>query len=196
MLSPGAKLIDFFLIFCPRTSLETQVWTCCISQLLLQNKISQMLVENNTHLLLLMSVRVKWMVLLIWPGFTGTHSHICDQLAGLRWPWLEELAQMGALSMGLSHPSSGLIHMVAASEFKREERQRQRETKTQTGTHTDASLLGHRLKTGEPSLLLHFVSQSQSQGQPRFKKWGNRLHLMEGAAEFHCKGIDTEISKG
>lgn len=58
-----------------------------------------------------MCLQVKWIVLLIWArlGWLWLLS-IFVHLAGLDWPWLENLVQMGALSMCPSHPSSRLVH--------------------------------------------------------------------------------------
>lgn len=46
--------------------------------------------------------------------------------------------------------------------------------------------LGPRLNAGTLSVLLHFVGQSRSRGQPRFKEWGSRFPLF---SEKSYKGI-------
>lgn len=46
-----------------------------------------------------------------------------------------------------------------------------------------------RIRTGTVLLLLQFIGQSRSSGQPRLKRWGERLQLLMGEAlESHCKG--------
>lgn len=48
-------------------------------------------------------------------------------------------------------------------------------------------LRGHRMP-----LPLYSVGQSESQGQPWPKGWGNRLHLLIGMSRSHCGGVKTQ----
>lgn len=60
--------------------------------------------------------------------------------------------------------------------------------RTNTGVRS-ASLLRLRLKTDTLLLLPHCFGQSKSQSLPRFRRWGNRLHLLMGGALWsHCRG--------
>lgn len=50
---------------------------------------------------------------------------------------------------------------------------------------------------GTAKFLLHSLSQSKSQGQPRLNKWGYTLHyMMGGAANSHCKYVDIGRDEG
>lgn len=145
-------------------------YSMCISWLLLCNKSLQSLETYNKHLLLLTGLRVSWAVLLTWAWFgrswCGSHMHLW---AGGRLAEAQGgLPQKSDSCFTINKGDSGTEPCVSFSwqcSLIMRSKKRAEMVKASWGWGLELA--------GTPSLMLYSVGQSESQGQPRFKGWGN-----------------------